>query len=157
MSEQWQVTPDEGGDRWFYQRRTDSTGAPVVLELHFGIQAATVAAALHCYDAPAEPTGDNLDGCVFRIGQPSMDLYEQWLTGGRDDSVVVSHLAAVDVPVVAAQVTQSAVDQLQRENAALKAALAAMAGDKTPAVDPVPAASSAATSTSRSARAQRRR
>lgn len=149
MSEQWQVTPDEGGDRWFYQRRTDSTGAPVVLELHFGIQAATVAAALHCYDAPADPTGDNLDGCVFRIQQPAMDLYEQWLTNGRTDSVVTSYLETVEVPVVAAQVTQAYVDEMERENAALRAALAAM-GQKTPTIDAPPA--NLAVATKRAAR-----
>lgn len=152
MSEQWQVTPDGGGDRWFYQRRTDSSDVPVVLELHFGIQPGTVAAALHCYDAPAEPTGDNLDGCVFRVGQPAMDTYEQWLTGGRDDSVAVSYLETVEVPVVAAQVTQSYVSDLERQVAALKAALATMAG-KDPAVDPAPAASAAVASK----RAARRR
>jgi hypothetical protein len=127
MSEQWQVTPDDA-DRWYYQRRTDSTGARVVLELHLGVQPGTVAASMHVYDDPDGHDGDDLDGCVFRISVPAVDVYEQWLLAGRDDATLVAHLAGVEVPVVAASVPQSHVDALETENAALKAALKAMGG-----------------------------
>jgi hypothetical protein len=125
MFDQWQNLTDDA-DRWYYQRRTDPTGAPVILELHLGLQPHSVAASMHTYDEPAGHTADDLEGCVIRISLPAVDLYERWLLAGKDDAVVVVHLAEVEVPVVASQVPQSHVDALEAENAALKAALAAL-------------------------------
>lgn len=97
--QQWKAgQPGTAGDGAFYLRRTDSQGAPVVLELHLGLHDAHTVAAVHIYDAPADHTTPTLDGCVVRCTVPAREVYEAWLVEGRNDQVVWQALAELDVP-----------------------------------------------------------
>jgi hypothetical protein len=95
----WTRGGDGDRDRWFYLRRTDPAGKPVILELHLIERDSGTTAQVHVYDEPDDHTGFDLAGCPVRCsGVPARHVYEEWLLNNRSDDVAFANLAELDIP-----------------------------------------------------------
>jgi hypothetical protein len=132
VDQQWaRGDPAEAGDGWFYLRRTDDQGRPVVLELHLGLNAGHAVASVHVYDYHGGDVDKgfyhvNLDHCAIRCSVPAREVYEAWLTAGRDAEVVYQALREMEIPDPAPPLpaaAQQRIDDLTNQVARLQRAL----------------------------------